>query len=605
LEAPFSFCCVNTTPVRHRNLILIFYFVCAMLLAGMPLGAQGFLKAQGTRLVDGQGRTVLLRGMGLGGWMLQEPYMLQLSGAAINQQHIQKKITEIVGKARCDSFYQAWRNQFITKADIDSLASWGFNSIRLPMHFNLYTLPVESEPVKGRHTWLREGFARTDSLLRWCAANRIYLILDLHAAPGGQGNDIPIADRDSTVASLWQSAANQEKTIALWKKLAQRYRNEPWIGGYDLLNETNWGFTDAKDAHGCNDSLNGPMRDLQKKITTAIRKIDKNHLVVIEGNCWGNNYRGVLPPWDNNMVLSFHKYWNDNSDGAIRSIVELRSRYQVPVWLGESGENSNAWFRDAIDLVERHGIGWAWWPLKKMGMNNPLELPNNDDFRALQQWWKGKGPKPTADMAFNGLMQLAQDSRTGNNIYHPDVVDALFRQVRDPLVRPFRDHVIDSEPLVYAVHFDMGRFGEAYYTKDSGNYWVSTGTHTEWNRGWTYRNDAVDITACTDSAGMGYQVSALSPGEWLQYTIRAEHSGHFDLKLRALPEETAIPRIWVNGSEIKATTSSLPQGWRYWEFPAVPLQAGVNRLRLGTAGGNLSLNFLQFEPAHSGSEGSH
>ena len=112
------------------------------------------------------------------------------------------------------------------------------------------------------------------------------------------------------------------------------------------------------------------MRD----ITTAIREVDKKHLLIIEGNGWGNNYNAILPPWDNNMALSFHKYWNKNDLNSIQAILNKREQYKVPVWLGETGENSNVWFSEAIHLLESNNIGWAWWPLKKMGFNNPLEV---------------------------------------------------------------------------------------------------------------------------------------------------------------------------------------------------------------------------------------
>ena len=76
----------------------------------------------------------------------------------------------------------------ITKRDINSLKAWGFNFIRLP---------IEKEPVAGQNTWLKTGFELTSKLLSWCKKNKMYLILDLHAAPGGQGNDRPIADVDT------------------------------------------------------------------------------------------------------------------------------------------------------------------------------------------------------------------------------------------------------------------------------------------------------------------------------------------------------------------------------------------------------------------------
>src|SRR5690606_37877251 len=143
------------------------------------------------------------------------------------QYRIKEEIEKLVGTEKTAELYQRWLKNHTQKIDIDSMAAWGFNSVRLPMHYNLYTLPVEDEPVAGENTWLEEGFAITDSLLNWCKANNLYLILDLHAAPGGQGNDLAISDRDPNKPSLWESEANEKKTIALWRKLAERYANEP------------------------------------------------------------------------------------------------------------------------------------------------------------------------------------------------------------------------------------------------------------------------------------------------------------------------------------------------------------------------------------------
>ncbi|WP_197411919.1 glycoside hydrolase family 5 protein [Sphingopyxis sp. H050] len=169
----------------------------AALLSSAPAHAEGWLKVDGTQIVDESGKPVILRGMGLGGWMLQEGYMLKLG--EVEQQHkIRAKLVELVGEERTAAFYRAWLDNHTTKADIDQMAKWGFNSVRLPIHFDQLTLPVDKEPSPGQDTWLEEGFRRIDRLLAWSKANRIYLILDLHAAPGGQGNDLAISDRDPT-----------------------------------------------------------------------------------------------------------------------------------------------------------------------------------------------------------------------------------------------------------------------------------------------------------------------------------------------------------------------------------------------------------------------
>jgi hypothetical protein len=402
---------------------LAFCLLLALLLTNGR--GQGFLKTEGRLIVNERGEKVILRGMGLGGWMLQESYMLKL-GPVGPQYRIRKAFEGLIGKEKTATFYEGWLASQTRKIDIDSMAAWGFNSVRLPMHYRLYTLSVEEEPVAGKDTWLEKGFALTDSLLAWCRANHMYLILDLHAAPGGQGHDYNISDRDSTKPSLWDSEANQRKTIALWRRLAQRYANEPYIGGYDIINEPNWGFEDPNDRNGLKETKNEALRRLMMAITKAIRAVDKKHLIIIEGNGWGNNYRGVLPPWDDNMVLSFHKYWNPNTEEAIRPFLDLREKYNIPLWLGESGENNNTWYKECIHLVESHDIGWSWWPLKKIGTNNPLEVPMTPVYQRVVDYLTGKGSRPSQEEAESALRGLLQNIRLENNIYHKEVTDAMF-----------------------------------------------------------------------------------------------------------------------------------------------------------------------------------
>jgi endoglucanase len=204
-----------THSMKKSIAILVLMLLC------IANGHTQYLRAKGKSIVNDKGDTIILRGMGLGGWMLQEGYMFRLSNLG-QQYRIREKIVDVVGKEKADYFYEQWLLHHTTQEDIIFMNAWGFNSVRLPMHYNLYTLPVEEEPVKGKDTWLEKGFALTDSLLKWCKATNTYLFLDLHAAPGGQGHDLPISDRDPSKPSLWESKENQEKTIRLWRKLAQR-----------------------------------------------------------------------------------------------------------------------------------------------------------------------------------------------------------------------------------------------------------------------------------------------------------------------------------------------------------------------------------------------
>jgi endoglucanase len=376
----------------------------------------GFLKTDGRHIVNGEGEFVLLRGIGLGGWMLQEPYMLNLSGVAPAQYDIRNKITALTGQERCGEFYNAWLSNMVTRRDIDSLKEWGFNSVRLAMHYNLFTPPIENEPVTGEITWLEKGFVLTDSLLSWCAANEIYLILDLHATPGGQGNDIPIADVDPTKPNLWESELNRQKTVALWSRLATRYKDEPWIGGYDLINETNFPLEG-----------NAALRQLFIEITDAIRKVDTNHIIFIEGNHFATDFAGLTPPWDDNMVYSFHKYWNPTTLETIQNYLDIRSVHNVPLWMGESGENNNEWYRSAVNLFEAESIGWAWWTLKKLDSESGImNVTMPDGYQQIIDYWKGTGPAPSPDEAHSALMEVTENIRIENCTVNHGVLSALF-----------------------------------------------------------------------------------------------------------------------------------------------------------------------------------
>jgi endoglucanase len=553
-------------------------------------GAQGFLRAEGRDLVDADGRKIILRGMGLGGWMLQEGYMFRLS--PLGQQYkIKAAIADVTSKEKADAFYRKWLANHTRKVDIDSMAAWGFNSIRLPMHYALYTLPAEEEPVKGKDTWLEEGFALTDELLKWCEANRMYLILDLHAAPGGQGNDLPISDRNPDKPSLWQSEANQQKTVALWRKLAERYKNSRWIGGYDIINEPNWGFEDPKDVRGTAETKNEPLKKLLVDITKAIREVDPNHLIIIEGNGFGNNYSGLMPAWDKNMALSFHKYGNYNSKAAIQKFLDLRQQYNVPIWLGETGENSNNWFTECIRLCERENIGWCWWQEKKMGIANPLEIRQPAGYQKLVDYWTGKGEKPSASEAERTLNEWLDNLKLENNVYHRDVIDAMFRQTRSELSIPYVAKEIGGGGTIRAVDFDLGRQRSAYFDRDTASYQYTPGVNTTGNRGRVYRNDGVDIR----KAGNQYVVDHIEDGEWLQYTFWAKKDGKYDISFSVASETDAGRITLLLNGEMAATDIAVPatggvDRWRPTEKKNVSLRKGKNVLRVWFDTGGFQLS---------------
>lgn len=578
--------------MRTKILLLVF------LLTTVIIWGQG-LKTDGKKIIDQNGKEVILRGMGLGGWMLQEGYMMQASDVADTQHEFRDRLISLIGKEKTDEFYDTWLENHVTKKDIDSLAKWGFNSVRLPMHYNLFTLPIEEEPVKGSNTWLTKGFDMVDDLLGWCASNNMYLILDLHAAPGGQGANAAISDYDPSKPSLWESVDNQNKTIALWRKLADRYKDEPWIGGYDLLNEVNWTLPG-----------NTQLRSLYMDITNSIREVDTKHIIFIEGNSFANDFTGLTPVWDDNMAYSFHKYWSHNNQGSIQWVLDLREKTNVPLWMGEAGENSNVWFTDAIKLFEDNNIGWSWWPMKRIEtIVSPYSITFSEGYKKILSYWRNEGPQPTAEEAYQAIMELAVNTNSDNCTYQKDVPDAMIRQITTDATIPYSHHSIPG--VVHMSDFDLGKINEAYYDVDHANYSLSTGEFQAWNSGWIYRNDAVDVQAYNDAVNSnGYYVGFIKKDEWLNYTVDIDESAVYKAEVRLAAQNNGGKfHLSLDGEEITTTqTVSATGGWEKfatYEINEILLEQGRHELKLSfIADAEFNISSIKFSKTAASTESS-
>ena len=555
------------------------------------MNGQGYLHADGQQIKDRNNNPVILRGLGLGGYMVQEGYMLKTSDFAGPQHQIRQHIVDLIGEDKTKEFYEAYYQYNVTKKDIDSLKAWGFNSVRLPLHYNLFTPPIQNEKV-NEITWIEKGFQMTDSILKWCAANEMYLILDLHAAPGGQGQDANISDYDDSNPSLWEEKANRDKMVALWKKLAIRYKDEPWIGAYDILNEPNWNFT-GENLNGCDETSNAPLRALYLEVTEAIREVDTNHIIIIEGNCWGNNYEGIFPLWDDNMVVSFHKYWNYNTQNSIQRMLDYRTKYNVPIWLGESGENSNVWFTEAIRLVETNNVGWAFWPMKKIdNIAGVTSVTKTKDYQILLDYWNNQGEKPSTDFAYKTLMELAELYDISRVTVKPDVLDAMFRQINDPTSLPFKQHSIPG--IIYASEYDLGPINTAYFDSDATNYWVDSGERTSWNKGNSMRNDGVDIQPCMDKITNGFEVFDIKKNEWLTFTVNIITTGNYRLSVRyrQLAKPTII-ELLIDGKSTSTVHLTASEDYTTSKGIEIPLTQGKQILKLRFSEVDFKLNYIE------------
>jgi endoglucanase len=338
---------------RRFYLSIIFIFI--LLVAGVkaqitPSSSNPFVRVEGKKVLAPNGQPLLIKGIGLGNWLLPEGYMWRFK-KAVSPRQINEVISELIGPAAARKFWKKYRENYITKQDIAYLKEIGMNSVRVPINYRVLT------PENNPGVWLKSGFQTLDNVINWCSEEGMYVILDMHAAPGGQtGENI---DDGWGYPFLFKSRESQKRVIGIWKKLAERYHNNPTVLGYDLLNEPIPTFKEYA-------SLNQYLVPLYKRITKAIRKVDPNHIIIVEGAQWATNFKVFGKPFDNKMIYSFHKYWMPPKQDQIQEYIDYGKKYNVPIWLGESGENTDQWVEQFRLLLEKNDIGWSFWPYKKM-----------------------------------------------------------------------------------------------------------------------------------------------------------------------------------------------------------------------------------------------
>jgi hypothetical protein len=316
-----------------------------LLLALISTGSAQFAHTDHKQIVDAAGKPLLVRATNLGNWLVPEGYMWLFESGPQSPSEIRALLLELLGPEGSATFWQQYRENYVTREDIALLHRAGFNAIRVPLHYSLF----ESDDA--------EGFRLLDRLILWSRAEGLYVILDLHAAPGGQtGANI---DDSAGYPWLFKSPQEQEHLIAVWRRLAKHYRDQSTVLGYDLLNEPIPHFPQLAP-------LNPLLEPLYKKLSGEIRKVDTHHILFLGGAQWDSNFSVFGKPFDTNVAYTFHKYWTAPDESVLKQYIDFRERYDVPIWMGESGENTDEWIAQFVKALEKNNIGWAFWPYKKM-----------------------------------------------------------------------------------------------------------------------------------------------------------------------------------------------------------------------------------------------
>ena len=393
----------------------LYLFVAILLMAISTTSAGNKKKAQfvrvsGPDLIQPNGEKLYIQGTNLGNWLNPEGYMFGFSRTN-SAWMIDLLIKQAVGPDFAAEFWKAFKDNYITRDDIQFIKQQGANTIRLPFNYKLFT----EEDYMGLTTQ-QDGFKRIDDVVGWCREAGLYLILDMHDCPGGQTGDN--IDDGHGYPWLFESERSQQLFCSIWKLIAQHYKNEPVILGYELANEPIAHYFENKE------ELNRQLEPLYKRAVKAIREVDTNHVILLGGARWNSDFY-MFHDWtfDHNIMYTCHRYGGEASKEAIKEYIDFRNKTNLPMYMGEIGHNSNEWQAKFVKVMKEVNIGYTFWPYKKidgscmMGIQRPelwdsIVVKYSETPRGTYKEWRTA--RPDQQQFRRLLMQYAENSRFAN-----------------------------------------------------------------------------------------------------------------------------------------------------------------------------------------------
>ncbi|MEP3482310.1 MAG: cellulase family glycosylhydrolase [Fuerstiella sp.] len=382
-----------------------------------------FVHTEGTKIVDEDGNQLYLNGINLGNWLLWEGYLMMGDFEYRTHTQFLNSLTDVFGSAKkAAEFQHQWRLNYVDQKAISDLKGLGFNAVRVPFHFKLFWADGQLKD---------DGFEYLDRLVEWCRAEGVYVLLDMHAAPGYQnpGDHADNVDSNSSqprkTVRFWDDD-NIQIAGRVWRHIAEHYQDEPVICGYDLINE-------PVPQDGREFELLGSML----KIRDLIREVDRNHMIVAEGSWWGSDLAkldwtdvkvqaasGVSAAWDQNLVYELHHY------GPVGDTIgreKMSAKLNIPIILGECGETDSNNLRATTKWAKENLAGCFPWSFKKMSHGKTLwTVPPNVAYDQLKKAVQD-GAKPDAKL-YDAMIQFAKNNiRNGHSSHqwHQDFYDSI------------------------------------------------------------------------------------------------------------------------------------------------------------------------------------
>lgn len=399
------------------NRLIIF---CVMLAGFLLEGRAQFVTVRGVDLVTPDGEKLFIKGTNLGNWLNPEGYMFRFRNT--NSAHfIDEMLRQLVGPEEAAEFWKRYKNAYVSRKDIEFIKATGSNTVRMPLHYKLFT----DEDYLGL-TSSQDGFARIDSVVTWCRDAGLYLILDMHAAPGGQTGDN--IDDSHGYPWIFESERSRQRLCGIWRTIAARYADEPVVLGYELLNEPIPHYLENKEL------LKPKLESLYRQCVSAIREVDGNHIVLLGGAEWNNSFE-FFKEWDYDDKLMFtcHRYGGEPTAKYIDKFIEFRDKTGRPMYMGEIGHNTEEWQRAFCKVLEDNNIGYTFWPFKKMGGECFVSIPEPENWGLIvgfaeadrSSYKKIREARPSQEAARQALSDFLELCRFENCLPQQGYIESI------------------------------------------------------------------------------------------------------------------------------------------------------------------------------------
>lgn len=345
--------------------ILLLYGVYQIVFGKSPIREKDFLHVDNGQLVTKEGEQVLLQGVNLGGWLVQESWCCPVNGADRKWANLDtlEVLESRFGRDAAAKLIETYQDNWITEWDIRKISEMGCNVIRVPFWYRNFMLDTEG-------TWINEnldenpGFKRLDWVINQAGQYGMYVILDMHGCPGGQSMDHSTGTLCKNI--LYTDETCQATMEKLWVAIAQRYKDCPVVAAYDIMNEpqNNGGYEGENSYDPWKKETWEMSNQIYDRMIKAIREVDDRHVITVEG-IWRitNLPDPAVAGWDNVMYQAHLYDGNAEFEKQCQSIADTMSKYGVAGYVGE--------FQNLYGIIycERNGINWTSWTYKGTDSN--------------------------------------------------------------------------------------------------------------------------------------------------------------------------------------------------------------------------------------------